>query len=95
MEELFGDEIVTITDEDGKEYEMEVLARFDCNDAEYVALTDANAEDAEEMEVSILKVEAGDEDGDMLVSIDDENELEQVYQVLMDLLYEEEDTQLQ
>lgn len=95
MEELFGDEIVTITDEDGKEYEMEVLARFDYNDAEYVALTDANAEDAEEMEVSILKVEAGDEDGDMLVSIDDEAELEQVYQVLMDLLYEDDDTQLQ
>ena len=45
---------------------------------------------AEELEVSILK--AVEENGEeILVTIDDDTELENVYQALMDLIYEEDE----
>ena len=89
MEQQYGDDIITITDEDGVEYELEVLARIAYGDAEYLALTPADAQEAEEMEVSILK--AVEEDGEeILVAVEDDQELESVYSALMDQLYEEE-----
>lgn len=94
MEQQFGDDFITITDEDGVEYELEVLARFDYEGATYLALTAADAQEAEDMEVSILK--AVEEDGEeLLEAIEDEEELEKVYNALMDLLYEEENTEEQ
>ena len=90
MEE-FGAEIISITDEDGVEYELEVLARVDYEGVEYLALTPANAADeAEELEVSILKSVI--EDGEpILVAIEDEDELEEVYDLLMDQIFADED----
>ena len=62
--------------------------------AEYLALTPADApEDAEEVEVSILK--SVTEDGEpLLVAVEDEEELEAVYGLLMDSLYEDEEEPL-
>lgn len=92
MEQQFGDDLITITDEDGVEYELEVLARLEYRGAEYLALTPAGAEEAEEMEVSILK--AAVEDGEeLLLAVEDDQELEHVYSALMDLIYEDEDTE--
>ena len=90
MEE-FGPEIISITDEDGVEYELEVLSRVEYKGCEYLALTPANAADeAEELEVSILKSVI--EDGDpILVAIEDENELEQVYDLIMEQVFEDEE----
>ncbi len=90
MEE-FGAEIISITDEDGVEYELEVLARVEYEGLEYLALTPANAADeAEELEVSILK--SVYEDGEpILVAIEDEDELEEVYDLLMEQIFDDED----
>ncbi len=90
MEE-FGPEIISITDEDGVEYELEVLSRVEYNGFEYLALTPANATDeAEELEVSILKSVM--EDGDpILVAIEDEEELETVYDLIMEQVFEDEE----
>lgn len=88
-EEDFGPDIITISDEDGVEYELEVLARLEYEGSEYLALTPADAEEPEEMEVSILK--AVEEDGEeILVAVEDDHELENVYSAFMDLMYEEE-----
>ena len=77
-------------DEDGKEYELEVLAELEYEGSRYLALVPADTDEAEELEVSILKsVEENGED--ILVTIDDDEELENVYQALMDLIYEEDD----
>lgn len=92
MEQQYGDDIITITDEDGTEYELEVLARLEYEGADYLALTPADAQEAEEMEVSILK--AVEEDGEeVLLAVEDDAELENVYNALMDLLYEDNDTE--
>lgn len=92
MSELYGDDIITITDEDGKEYVLEVLAVLELDGTEYYALVPAESGEEEDLEVSILK--AVEEDGEeILCAIEDEDELERVYQIMMDELYKDEDTE--
>jgi uncharacterized protein YrzB (UPF0473 family) len=92
MAEEFGSDYMTIMDEDGTEYELEVLSTLEYNGATYLAVIPAvDAEEEQDLEVSILK-SADDEDGEpLLLAIEDEKELETVYQLIMDQLYEEED----
>ena len=91
MEEDYCANIISITDEDGVEYELEVLSSVEYQGAEYLALTPADADDdAEELEVSILKsVMDGDEP--ILVAVEDEQELETVYDLLMQSMFDDED----
>lgn len=92
MSDLYGDDIITITDEDGKEYVLEVLAVLELDGTEYYALVPAETDEDEDLEVSILK--AVEEDGEeILCAIEDEDELERVYSVMMDELYKDEDTE--
>ena len=92
MEQQYGDDFISITDEDGKEYELEVLAELEHNGSRYLALVPAgsgNDDEEEDLEVSILK--SVEEDGEeILCAIEDEEELETVYGLIMDSLYEEE-----
>ncbi len=88
MSEDFGSDFLTITDEDGKEYELEVLSTLEYNGCSYLAVVPAGDE-SEELEVSILK--SVEEDGEpLLLAIEDDQELETVYQLIMDSLYDEE-----
>lgn len=91
MDQDYGANIISITDEDGVEYELEVLSSVTYKGAEYLALTPADAEDdAEELEVSILKsVMDGGEP--ILVAVEDDEELETVYDLLMQNLFDEEE----
>ena len=74
----------------GTEYELEVLSTLEYNGETYMAVIPAGSEDSEELEVSILK--SVDEDGEsILTAIEDEEELEAVYNLIMDELYEDED----
>ena len=79
-------------DEDGTEYELEVLSTLEYNGTNYLAVIPAGSDaDEQELEVSILK-SVEDEDGEpILCAIEDEHELEAVYTLIMDHLYEEED----
>lgn len=86
----FGDNFITITDEDGVDYELEILATLECDGSLYYALASADESEESELEVSILK--AVEEDGEeILAAIEDEAELERVYAQLIDQLYEEDD----
>ncbi len=90
MENEYGSDFMTIVDEDGTEYELEVLSSIEYNGCTYLAVVPAGAEEEEQVEVSILK--SIEEDGDpILCAIDDDEELETVYSLIMDQLYEEED----
>ena len=91
MEDQFGSDFITIVDEDGTEYELEVLSTLEYDGGTYLAVIPAG-ESAEEfqLEVSILK--SGEEDGEsILCAIEDELELQAVYDLIMDSLYEEEE----
>ena len=86
----YGSDFITIVDEDGTEYELEVLSTLEYNGCEYLAVVPAGTEEAEELEVSILK--SVEEDGEsILTAIEDEEELEAVYDLIMDSLYEEDE----
>ena len=89
----FGAKFVTLTDDDGVSYEMEILARFELEDREYVALAPVEGEDedeAAELEVNILRV-TQDGDEEMLETIADEAEREEAYEALMQLVFEDEE----
>ena len=86
----YGSDFITITDDEGKEYELEVLSTLEYNGGTYMAVIPAgDSQDSLQLEVSILK--SIEEDGEpILCTIDDEQELEAVYDLIMDSLYEED-----
>ena len=87
----YGSDFLTIVDDEGNEYELEVLSTLEYNGNTYLAVIPAaGSADTLELEVSILK--STEEDGEAILSvIEDEAELEAVHDILMDSLYEEED----
>ncbi len=86
----FGSDFMTIVDEDGTEFELEILSTLEYNGQTYLAVTLADGEENENPEVSILK--SIEEDGEPILSaIEDEAELEAVYSLIMDQLYEEDE----
>ena len=86
----YGSDFITITDDEGKEYDLEVLSTLEYNGCTYMAVIPAgDSQDTLQLEVSILK--SIEEDGEpILCTIDDEQELEAVYDLIMDSLYEED-----
>ena len=91
MEDQYGSDFITIVDEDGTEYELEVLSTLEYDGNTYMAVVPAGESLEEyELEVSILK--SVEEDGEsILCAIEDETELQAVYDLIMDSLYEEEE----
>ena len=89
MADEYGSDFITITDEDRNEFEVEVLSTVEYNGASYMAVIPADGEDDLRLEVSILK--SVEEDGEpLLCAIDDEAELQAVYDLVMDSLYDEQ-----
>ena len=77
MMDDFGSDFVTLTGDDGTEYEMEVLHTLEYNGNVYYALCPADSEDDLNLEVVIMRQE--EEDGEtFLVNVTDEDEEEAV-----------------
>lgn len=90
MSDLYGSDFMTIVDEDGTEFELEVLSTLEYDGNTYMAVIPAGAEETDNLEVSILK--SVEEDGEpVLCAIEDEAELQAVYDLIMDELYAEEE----
>jgi uncharacterized protein YrzB (UPF0473 family) len=90
----YGSDFITITDEDGVEYELEILSRLEYRGKTYLAVIPAvsseEEDEEEELEVSLLR--SDEEDGEpLLCAITDEKELEAVYELMMQQLYEEDE----
>lgn len=90
MFDEYGSDFITIEDEDGTEYELEILSTLEYNGFTYLAVIPANGEEFDNTEVNILKSVEEDEEP-ILCAIEDESELEEVYSLIMDSLYEEEE----
>lgn len=90
MSQDYGSDFMTIVDEDGTEFELEILSTLEYNDQTYLAVIPADGEEHESIDVSILK--SVEEDGEpILCAIEDDAELEAVYSLIMDALYEEDE----
>ena len=93
MSNEFGSDFITITDEDGNEFELEHIDTLEWNQETYMAFFPADDVasseefDAEEYGLIILKVV--DVDGEeQLSTLDTDEELEAVYQLFMERLEE-------
>ena len=87
----YGSDFITITDEDGQEYELEVLSTLEYNGETYLAVVPAG-ESLEELQLEVSILKSVEEDGEsILCTIDDEQELEAVYDLLMDSLFEQDE----
>ena len=92
MSEEFGSDFITIIDDDGQEFELEYIESMDYNRNSYVAFLPANMDENDPDYGFIILRSIIDENGDELFeSIDDDDELNDVYEKFMALLYDEED----
>ena len=74
-ESEYGDDFVVITDEDGQEYELELLDSLEFEGREYRAFLPVSEDDEEPYEMILFRVV--EEDGEELLEvIDDEDEME-------------------
>ena len=91
MDNHYGSDFMTIVDEDGTEFELEVLSTLEYNGCTYLAVIPAGSDDEDmDLEVSILK--SVEEDGEpLLCAIEDEEELRSVYDLIMEELYAEDE----
>ena len=91
MNEDFGNDLITITDDEGNEYVLEHLHTLEHKGSYYMAFlpTDID-EDNEDYGLIILKVIV-ENDEEILGSIDDPDELEEVYELFASVLFDEEE----
>ncbi|HHW30238.1 MAG TPA: DUF1292 domain-containing protein [Clostridiaceae bacterium] len=74
------DDVVVLVDENGQEIEFQHIDTIEMNGNEYVVLVPAEEVEADEEEVIILKVEQDEKGEDILVSVEDEEELDEVFE---------------
>ncbi|MBS1402020.1 MAG: DUF1292 domain-containing protein [Oscillospiraceae bacterium] len=91
MSEEFGNDYLTIEDEEGNTFELEVLGGFDFEDRAYMAALPADMEETDpDFGIILLRIE--EEDGEELfASIDDDDELDRVYEYYMQSILEDEE----
>ena len=77
------DNIVVLTDEDGNEEEFEHIDTFDMNDSKYVVLIPVMEDDEfeEEGEIVFLRLEEDENGEEVLMGIEDEDELDEAFEV--------------
>jgi uncharacterized protein YrzB (UPF0473 family) len=90
MNDEYGSDFITITDEDGQEYELELLDTLEDNGTLYLALLVEDDKTGEDGNMVIMKqvVENGEE---ILSTLDSDEEVERIYGLFMDQMFEEDD----
>ncbi|MBR6352759.1 MAG: DUF1292 domain-containing protein [Oscillospiraceae bacterium] len=92
MSEEFGSDFITIVDDDGAEFELEVLDTMDYKGQSFVAFLPANMDEEDPDYGIIILRSVFDENGDELFeSIDDDEELQDVYEHFARILFDDED----
>ena len=96
MSEEFGSDYVTIVDDDGQEFELEVLDTMDYNGNTYTAFLPADMEeDDPDYGIVILRSVLDEKGEELFESVDDDKELDDVYQHFMKILFDDEDEEAQ
>ncbi len=102
MSEEFGPDFISVTDEDGNEFELELVDTLEHEGVTYYAMFPAVAEDEETGEA--VDVDADDEEyglvimkvvvengEELLSTLDSDEELDAIYNLFMERFFEEED----
>ena len=102
MSEEYGADFITITDEDGNEFELEHLDTLEYNGETYMAFfppvqgeekgDGVQEVDLDDEEYGLIILKAVNVDGEeQLSTLDSEEELELVYQQFMEVLFSDEE----
>lgn len=89
----FGDNIISISDEDGNDFDLLVLDEAIYQDVRYLALSEClSPEEEENLEIIILKVIEDEATGEEILStVDNDQELEAVYQIFEDQMFADDE----
>ena len=102
MEENFGPDFITVTDEGGNDFELELVDTLEHQGVTYYAMFPAVEEDeatgepkdvdADDEEYGLVIMKAIVENGEELLStLDSDEELDAVYELFMERFFEEEE----
>ena len=102
MDESFGPDFFTLTDEDGNEFELELVDTLEHQGVTYSAMFPAVEEDeptgepkdidADDEEYGLVILKVIEENGEELLSTpDSDQELDEVYELFMERFFQEEE----
>ena len=91
MSEEYGSDYITITDDEGNEYELEHLDTIEYGDDLFMAFlpTEPDENGEQPTEMIILKV-VEDNGEEFFETIDDDDLLEKVYEAFMEQLFDDD-----
>ena len=101
MEENFGPDFITVTDEEGNDFELELVDTLEHRGITYYAMFPAVEEDeatgepkdvdADDEEYGLVIMKGIEENGEELLStLDSDEELDEVYELFMERFFAEE-----
>ena len=102
MEDNFGPDFITVTDEDGNDFELELVDTLEHKGITYYAMFPAVEEDeatgepkdvdADDEEYGLVIMKGIEENGEELLStLDSDEELDEVYELFMERFFQEEE----
>lgn len=92
MDENFEATYITLTDEDGNDHEVEFIARITVGEHDYTAFFPADVDEDSEEANEIIMFRVEEENGEeLLVTIEDEAEAENVFEKFIEFLFEDEE----
>ena len=102
MSEAFGPDFISVTDEKGNEFELELVDSLEHNGVTYYAMFPAVAEneetgepvdvDADDEEYGLVIMKVIEENGEELLSTpDSDEELDTVYNLFMERFFDEDE----
>ena len=94
MADEYGPTFITVTDEDGKEIVLEFVDALEHNGQQYQAFfpAETEGEDEDDPDNGLVILKVLHEDGeDLLSTLDSDEELETVYDLFMESLFDEDE----
>lgn len=91
MSEEYGPDFISVTDEDGNEFELEHLGTLELNGIIYMCFVPADMDEDDE-DYGLIMLKVVEKDGEeLLADIDDQAELDAVYEKFMEELFDDEE----
>ena len=88
MSEEFGKNFLVLTDEDGKDFEVEHLDTVEYNNQVYAAFIPAEMSLEDSYELIIMKIVLEENGDEVLVTLEDEDEEAELFQIFCERLEE-------
>lgn len=92
MDNKFGADIITLTDDEGNEFEFEHIDTIELKGKMYLAFTEADENQTDEnvSEIIILRLDKDENGEEVLSTVDDESELEAAYEAFMEEAFDDD-----